>query len=345
MTYVSTDTSVITDQLSDHGWPLFITQNGPILSANFMCSGENHDPNNANSFQQHPTRWAARYTGLVTALRRNANEALERHSQFPIIAIQEFPRLNARFNTQASTLYSLMMNAFQESDGWSILFGEKDDDRHDFAQLCVVVPPGHPQCELQLPPKAHRFCDHGQYGPSRFQVVQVDQFVLINLHPGPAGSVPQILGEAAVQLLQRPEVQVVHVVGDWNRTAQRAVVDEEHTELLNWSPVESSPPGSHLSGASRQKFDENGLPTVFSNASIDLHVSISAGPEMVLRAGSPSALHRVESIEGTLGVVSDINKGLLSRISKLELLVLGEEFSGKISNRLDKLDGGGGGGI
>ena len=69
--YAAVDTAVISDRLSDHGWPLFETAEGPLLSANIMCSGENHDPDAANSFRAHPRDWHRRYAGIVAALRRN----------------------------------------------------------------------------------------------------------------------------------------------------------------------------------------------------------------------------------------------------------------------------------
>lgn len=288
VTHVSTDKSVIEGKLSDHGWPLFETAHGPILSANIMCSGENYDPHNANSFLQHPERWAERYQGLVQALHRNATEAMERHNQHPIIAIQEFPRRNAHFNIQASVLHALLLSKFPESDGWSILFGQKDEETHDYAQLCVIVPPQYHPCQLSLPVEAQKYCTEGQYGPNRFQVIQLgdrvglNRFALINIHPGPGGSVLQIIGEAAVQLLKSNGVDAVHVVGDWNRSADKATVAFEHSRLLRWSQVESSQPSSHLSGASRQKFDAYGMPTELSPFPIDLHVTISAGPEMTV---------------------------------------------------------------
>ena len=55
------------------------------------------------------------------------------------------------------------------------------------------------------------------------------------------------------------------------------------------------------------------------------------------RAGAPNALERVKAMEEILGVTLD-SKGLLPRVKSLELLLLGEESSGKINDRLDELE-------
>ena len=64
-------------------------------------------------------------------------------------------------------------------------------------------------------------------GGARSQVVQVGSYALLNIHPGPArpgDPVPEVLGEAAAQLLQQPGVRAVHIVGDWNRPAAQWAV-------------------------------------------------------------------------------------------------------------------------
>lgn len=294
---VFADTSVITDQLSDHAWPRFVTaESCTLISANIMCSGEKHDPAAANSFRAHPKDWHRRYEGIVQALQRNASEVQQQQGHFPVIAIQEFPRQNRRYQIEARRLLHLLQLAFPEEDGWSMHFGEKDEPSDDFAQLCVIVPPGCCSQHFNLPAEAVHWCTHGgQYGPSRFQVVQVtvgsrhqpaDGFALINIHPGPGGQVPEILSHAALRLLQSPNVSAVHIVGDWNRPAEAWQIPPQHNELLVWSELQSPPPRSHLVGAARQVFNEVGVPTKFAYSPIDLYVSVRASPTLSLIGSS-----------------------------------------------------------
>ena len=176
--YAAVDVAVVADGLSDHGWPLFETAEGPLLSANLMCSGENHDPDGANSFCAHPRDWHRRYEGLVAALRRNAEEARELYGRYPVMALQEFPRRN--FQARAHELDARLREEFPAAVGWQVLYGcEKDAPAHDFSQMCVLVPPGDgstaPARRWRLQADALRCCGPagGQYGAPRFQVAQL----------------------------------------------------------------------------------------------------------------------------------------------------------------------------
>ena len=100
------------------------------------------------------------------------------------------------------------------------------------------------------------------------QVVQVGSYALINIHPGPArpgDPVLEVLGEVVAQLLQQPPIRVVHIVGDWNRSAaQWAVPPRFAGGLLRWlapqyPPARIAPARGCAPGLRRQWCAEDSL--------------------------------------------------------------------------------------
>lgn len=254
-TLVEVNREVLEKKCSDHSIVTFHTTDGPIISSNVMCSGEDHDLKDANSFGIDPTARIGqkrRFEDMVEALRRTAELAYESQGKLPIIALQEFPRVKA---TGYEAFIELIKTHFPD---YTLCFGKVEHGHHISSQLCMLVPKNVEKAEIP------RFSEL----EARIQVVVLGEVAYINIHPSPNLHAEVDFLQNNLQIVCRDlfamngELKNIHIVGDWNRKKE---------ELERWQVVDSANKESHYP---KVKYMPPNVPSLVWPRPIDHHVFV-----------------------------------------------------------------------
>lgn len=270
-TEVRINREVLDKKCSDHSVVTYLCDDGPIISSNVMCSGEDYDPTKANSFLINPYEQkgrAERFDHMIAALASDAGKAFAQTGKHSVIALQEFPRKD---ETGTKEFTEKLKISFPNH---TLVFGPKDDPKHPSSQLVLLVPNGV---------KVKKYF---QNEVERAQVVIVGNKAYINVHPSPkpknaTDDVWQKKLNSLADKLLSEGYESVHIVGDWNR---------KQSELeASWSRVDTPAESSHLPPAG---FDSKPNP-------IDHHVvrvkQTEPNPAQAIVPGPATHLGRVET--------------------------------------------------
>lgn len=224
---------VFEKKCSDHAIITFNTPDGPIITSNVMCSGEDHDPKKANSFGIDPFERDGREQRFKDMVENLAIAA--KPLDKPIIALQEFPRRN---KTGTVEFANMLRKEFSDHQ---LIFGNPERSDHDQSQLCLLVP------------KEYNVEVFEQPNP-RILAVRINNIAYINIHPSPSGEEDVLqneLKDLAEDMIKKG-CDNVHIVGDWNRKQEQLEAFWEYID----SPNEKShyPPCDHM-----EKFKQNGM--------------------------------------------------------------------------------------
>lgn len=218
---------VLASRASDHSILTVQTPDGPIISANVMCSGEDYDPNMANSFRINPYAVEGRrerFQNMVAQL-KHSKEQVNR----PIIALQEFPR---RSSTGSGELEFMLRQEFID---YRLIFGMRDSEAHEQSQLCFLVPRDIHVEEFNFKPRIH--------------AIRINNTAYINVHPGPNRSktTPDPFQEQLKEICNCMfdlGCEAVHIIGDWNRN--RRELEHYWGQITSADAHSHYPPAAHM---------------------------------------------------------------------------------------------------